>query len=94
MLYIYQVKLASRQSRRFCRSVKFVQLDMAVKTIPTIFFLGMCLVVATAQENLLSNPDFESGDFDGNWFCNYDECVLKSDTDAYSGNYSAYIINR
>ncbi|XP_053402803.1 anti-sigma-I factor RsgI6-like [Mercenaria mercenaria] len=48
--------------------------------------------ISNAAKNLLHNADFESSDFNGNWYGR--GCQLTQSNDAYHGHHSAHLSNR
>lgn len=58
-----------------------------------VTIMVICLFVSTGHGNLFSNPDFESLDFEDNWFCSGDCCIVQDD-DAYHGSYSVLVTDR
>ena len=65
-----------------------------MESVWVILIVTVCApLLALAQTNLLVNGDFESSDYNGNWYCK-GGCTLTPDNDAYSGVGSVRVSNR
>lgn len=85
-------KACARLSWLIIRSAVPLFLTADFKMIYRILLLIAFNGVTNAQTNILHNADFESADFNGNWYAI--GCHMERSNDAYHGQHSVHISNR